>query len=76
MLQLVMGKSKTVSVRFSEAEMEELSKEVERLQLNLSTYIRSSVLMRLTGQLIDKEVSETEMQIRNVALRRLDKETF
>jgi hypothetical protein len=71
-----MGKTKTVSVRFSESEMEELSKEVERLQLNLSTYIRSSVLMRLTGQLIDKEVSETEMKIRNVALRRLDEKSF
>jgi len=71
-----MGKTKTVSVRFSEVEMFELQREVERLQLNFSTYIRSSVLMRLNGQLIDKEVSETEMQRRNVALRRLDKETF
>ena len=72
----VVAKTKTISVRFSEVEMEELIKEVERLQLNVATYIRSSVLMRLNGELIDKEISESEMSRRNVVLRKLDKDSF
>ncbi len=72
----VVAKTKTISVRFSEVEMEELIKEVERLQLNIATYIRSSVLMRLNGELIDKEISESEMSRRNVVLRKLDKDSF
>ena len=72
----VVAKTKTISVRFSEVEMGELVKEVERLQLNVATYIRSSVLMRLNGELIDKEISESEMSRRNVVLRKLDKDSF
>tara|TARA_B100000131_G_scaffold173934_1_gene168021 strand:- start:347 stop:589 length:243 start_codon:yes stop_codon:yes gene_type:complete len=67
------GKKKTISVRFSEEEMEVLQTEVSRLQLNVATYIRSSVLMRLNGELVDKEVSESEMSRRNITLRKLDK---
>ncbi len=67
------GKKKTISVRFSEEEMEVLQSEVSRLQLNVATYIRSSVLMRLNGELVDKEVSESEMSRRNITLRKLDK---
>ncbi len=67
-----MAKDKTVSIRFSQAEYDELRKECDRLQLPIAAYIRSSALMRLNGDLIDKDISEAERHQRRLVLRRLD----
>ena len=71
-----MAKSKTISVRFSQDELATLQSECERLQLLLASFIRSSVLMRVNGDLVDKELTEAEQRRRNDALRGLGKNTF
>ena len=64
--------SMQVSVRFNKAEYTELKKEAERKKLSLSAYIRSTVLMRISGELIEKQIAEKEYVRRNVMMKRLD----
>ena len=64
--------SMQVSVRFNKAEYVELKKEAERKKLSLSAYIRSTVLMRISGELIEKQIAEEEFVRRNVMMKRLD----
>ena len=52
--------SKPVSVRFTESEYKELVREANRKKVTVSAYIRSSTLMRIAGDLIEKQVAEDE----------------
>jgi hypothetical protein len=72
---MLMG-SKQVSVRFSEEELKEIQGEADRLKVNLSAFIRSSVLMRITGDLIEKKVASEELTRRSIALGRFNQDTF
>ena len=64
--------SKVLTVRFSPEEHQELVNEAERKKITISAYIRSSTLMRISGDLIEKGITETEMTRRNVILKKLD----
>ena len=64
--------SKVITVRFSPEEYQELVNEAERKKITISAYIRSSTLMRISGDLIEKGITETEMTRRNVILKKLD----
>lgn len=66
--------SKQVSIRFSEEEYGEMVKEASRLKITISAYLRSCVLMRITGDLVEREVAEAEFSRRNIALKKF--ETF
>ena len=64
--------SKVITVRFSPEEYQELVKEAERKKITISAYIRSSTLMRISGDLIEKGITEAELTRRNVILKKLD----
>ena len=64
--------SKPVSVRFTEVEHKEILKEANRNKLTVSAYIRSCVLMRVAGDLIEKQVAEEEYVRRNITMKTLD----
>ena len=64
--------SKVVTLRFSEAEYEEIVREANRNKITVSAYIRSSSLMRLAGDLIEKQLSEDEYVRRNITMKTLD----
>jgi hypothetical protein len=64
--------SKPVSIRFSEVEYQEVLKEANRKKLTVSAYIRSCVLMRVAGDLIEKQVAEEEYVRRNITMKTLD----
>ena len=64
--------SKVITVRFSPEEYQELVNEAERKKITISAYIRSSTLMRISGDLIEKGITEAEMTRRNVILKKLD----
>tara|TARA_B100000035_G_scaffold296588_1_gene288642 strand:- start:232 stop:441 length:210 start_codon:yes stop_codon:yes gene_type:complete len=63
--------SKQVGIRFSEDEYDEIVKEANRLKITVSAYLRSCVLMRITGDLVEKEIAEEEISRRNIALKKL-----
>ena len=63
--------SKQVSIRFNEDEYEEIVKEANRLKITVSAYLRSCVLMRITGDLVEKEIAEAEFTRRTIALKKL-----
>tara|TARA_B100001758_G_C17888113_1_gene342249 strand:- start:178 stop:393 length:216 start_codon:yes stop_codon:yes gene_type:complete len=64
--------SKPVSVRFTESEYKELVREANRKKVTVSAYIRSSTLMRIAGDLIEKQVAEDEYVRRNINMKTLD----
>jgi hypothetical protein len=64
--------SKVVTLRFSEAEYQEIVREANRNKITVSAYIRSSSLMRLAGDLIEKQLSEDEYVRRNITMKTLD----
>ena len=64
--------SKVVTLRFSEAGYEEIVREANRNKITVSAYIRSSSLMRLAGDLVEKQLSEDEYVRRNITMKRLD----
>ena len=64
--------SKVVTLRFSEAEYQEIVRESNRNKITVSAYIRSSSLMRLAGDLIEKQLSEDEYVRRNITMKTLD----
>lgn len=64
--------SKVITVRFSPEEYQELANEAERKKITISAYIRSSTLMRISGDLIEKGITEAELTRRNVILKKLD----
>ena len=63
--------SKQVSIRFTEEEYAEVLAEANRLKITVSALLRSCVLMRITGDLVEKEVAEAEFNRRNIALKKL-----
>ncbi len=63
--------SKQVSIRFSEDEYDEIVQEANRLKITVSAYLRSCVLMRITGDLVEKEIAEAEFTRRTIALKKL-----
>lgn len=63
--------SKQVSIRFNEDEYEEIVKEANRLKITISAYLRSCVLMRITGDLVEREIADAEFARRNIALKKL-----
>ena len=63
--------SKQVGIRFSEDEYDEIVKEANRLKITVSAYLRSCVLMRIKGDLVEKEIAEEEISRRNIALKKL-----
>ena len=63
--------SKQVSIRFNEEEYEEIVKEANRLKITISAYLRSCVLMRITGDLVEREIADAEFTRRNIALKKL-----
>ncbi len=64
--------SKPVSVRFTESEYKELVREANRNKMTVSAYIRSCTLMRIAGDLIEKQVAEDEYVRRNINMKTLD----
>jgi len=72
MLPHYVGSSKPVSVRFTDAEHKEIVREANRNKLTVSAYIRSCVLMRVAGDLIEKQVAEEEFTRRNITMKTLD----
>lgn len=64
--------SKPVSIRFTEAEYKEILREANRTKLTVSAYIRSCVLMRVAGDLVEKKITEDEFVRRNITMKTLD----
>ena len=64
--------SKPVSIRFTEAEHKEILREANRTKLTVSAYIRSCVLMRVAGDLVEKKITEDEFVRRNITMKTLD----
>ena len=64
--------SKVVTLRFSQAEYQEILREANRTKLTVSAYIRSCVLMRIAGDLVEKKITENEYVRRNITMKTLD----
>lgn len=64
--------SKVVTLRFSQAEYNEIVREANRTKLTVSAYIRSCVLMRIAGDLVEKQITENEYVRRNITMKTLD----
>ena len=64
--------SKVVTLRFSQAEYVEILREANRTKLTVSAYIRSCVLMRIAGDLVEKKITENEYVRRNITMKTLD----
>lgn len=64
--------SKVVTLRFSQAEYQEILREANRTKLTVSAYIRSCVLMRIAGDLVEKKITENEYVRRNIIMKTLD----
>ncbi len=64
--------SKPVSVRFTESEYKEIVREANRNKVTVSAYIRSCALMRVAGDLIEKQIAEDEYVRRNINMKTLD----
>lgn len=64
--------SKVVTLRFSQAEYNEIVREANRTKLTVSAYIRSCALMRIAGDLVEKKVTENEYVRRNITMKTLD----
>ena len=64
--------SKVVTLRFSQAEYNEILREANRTKLTVSAYIRSCVLMRIAGDLVEKQITENEYVRRNITMKTLD----
>ncbi len=64
--------SKVVTLRFSQAEYQEILREANRTKLTVSAYIRSCVLMRIAGDLVEKQITENEYVRRNITMKTLD----
>jgi hypothetical protein len=64
--------SKVVTLRFSQAEYQEILREANRTKLTVSAYIRSCTLMRIAGDLVEKKVTENEYVRRNITMKTLD----
>jgi hypothetical protein len=64
--------SKVVTLRFSQAEYLEILREANRTKLTVSAYIRSCVLMRIAGDLVEKKITENEYVRRNITMKTLD----
>ncbi len=64
--------SKPVSVRFTESEYKEIVREANRNKVTVSAYIRSCALMRVAGDLIEKQIAEGEYVRRNINMKTLD----
>jgi hypothetical protein len=65
-------KPKVVTLRFSDAEHQEIVREANRNKITVSAYIRSCALMRIAGDLIEKQLSEDEYVRRNITMKTLD----
>ena len=65
-------KPKVVTLRFSDAEHQEIVREANRNKITVSAYIRSCALMRIAGDLIEKKLSEDEYVRRNITMKTLD----
>ena len=65
-------KPKVVTLRFSDAEHQEIVREANRNKITVSAYIKSCVLMRVAGDLIEKQLSEDEYVRRNITMKTLD----
>ena len=65
-------KPKVVSLRFSDAEHQEILREANRNKITVSAYIRSCALMRIAGDLIEKQVADDEYVRRNITMKTLD----
>ncbi len=64
--------SKQVTLRFSEAEYQEIVRESNRTKITVSAYLRSCALMRIAGDLIEKKLSEEEYVRRSITMKTLD----
>ena len=64
--------TKQVTLRFSEVEYQEIVREANRNKITVSAYIKSCVLMRVAGDLIEKQLSEDEYVRRNITMKTLD----
>jgi hypothetical protein len=64
--------SKVATLRFSQAEYVEILREANRTKLTVSAYIRSCVLMRIAGDLVEKKITENEYVRRNITMKTLD----
>ncbi len=64
--------SKPISVRFTESEYKEIVREANRNKVTVSAYIRSCALMRVAGDLIEKQIAEDEYVRRNINMKTLD----
>ena len=64
--------SKVVTLRFSEAEYQEIVREANRKKITVSAYIRSCSLMRIAGDLIEKKIADDEYVRRNITMKTLD----
>ena len=64
--------SKVVTLRFSQAEYQEILREANRTKLTVSAYIRSCVLMHIAGDLVEKQITENEYVRRNITMKTLD----
>lgn len=64
--------SKVVTLRFSQAEYNEIVREANRTKLTVSAYIRSCALMRIAGDLVEKKITENEYVRRNITMKTLD----
>ena len=59
-------------IEITESEYKELVREANRKKVTVSAYIRSSTLMRIAGDLIEKQVAEDEYVRRNINMKTLD----
>jgi len=65
-------KPKVVTLRFSDAEHQEIVREANRNKITVSAYIRSCALMRIAGDLVEKKLTEDEYVRRNITMKTLD----
>ena len=64
--------SKVVTLRFTQAEYQEILREANRTKITVSAYIRSCALMRLAGDFVEKKITEDEYVRRNITMKTLD----